>query len=103
MGEGEELKAPRHASTAAICNCCGLSQSRHKHGKKDTCNLYDWIVYKRGSKAKEKERKRQAATREDIYNPWSREGHVSSASTTTTVFCQCRNKLEDLNIRKTPC
>ena len=42
--------------------CCGLSQSRHKHGKKDACGPYDWIVYKRGSKAKEKERKRQAAT-----------------------------------------
>ena len=41
-------------------DCCGLSQSRHKYGKKDACGLYDWIVYKRGSKAKEKERKRQA-------------------------------------------
>ena len=44
----------------AKLKCCGLSQSRHKHGKKDACGLYDWIVYKRGSKAKEKERKRQA-------------------------------------------
>ncbi len=32
-------------------------------------SLYDWIVYKRGSKAKEKERKRQVATRGVIYNP----------------------------------
>jgi hypothetical protein len=49
--------------------CCGLSQSRHKHGKKDTYNLYNWIVYKQGSKAKEKKRKRQAVTQENIYNP----------------------------------
>ena len=40
--------------------CCGLSQSRHRHGKKDACSLYDWIVYKQRSKAKEEERKRQA-------------------------------------------
>ena len=32
-------------------------------------SLYDWIVYKRGFKAREKERKRQAATRGVIYNP----------------------------------
>ena len=62
------------------------------YSKRDACNLYNWIVYKQGSKAKEKERKRQAATQEDIYNPWSREGHVSPASTTTSVFCQRRNK-----------
>ena len=49
-------------------SCCGLSQSRHKHGKKDAYSLYNWIVYKQRSKAKEKERKRQAATREVIYN-----------------------------------
>ena len=51
-----------------LATCCGLSQSRHKHGKKDACSLYDWIVYKQGSKAEEEERKRQAATREVIYN-----------------------------------
>ena len=39
------------------------------HSKRDACNLYDWIIYKQGSKAKEKEKKRQAATQEDIYNP----------------------------------
>ena len=47
---------------------CGLSQSRYKHGKKDICSLYNWIVYKPGSKAEEEERKRQAATQEIIYN-----------------------------------
>ena len=49
--------------------CCGLSQSRYKYSKKDTYSLYDWIIYNQGSKAKEKERKRQAVTREVIYNP----------------------------------
>src|SRR5882757_10707847 len=61
--------------------------------------MYDWIVYKRESKAKEKERKGQAA-REGLYTiPWSRESHVSPASTITSTiastiaaaFCQCRN------------
>jgi len=32
-------------------------------------SLYDWIVYKRGSKAREKERRRVVAPLEAIYNP----------------------------------
>ena len=32
-------------------------------------SLYNWIVYKQRSKAKEEERERQAVTREVIYNP----------------------------------
>jgi len=32
-------------------------------------SLYDWIVYKRGSKAREKERRRVVAPLEVIYNP----------------------------------
>ena len=40
-----------------LSSCCGLSQSRYKYGKKDACSLYEWIIYKRGSKAKGKERK----------------------------------------------
>ena len=52
-----------------IYSCyCELSQSRHKYGKKDAYSLYNWIVHKRGSKAKEEERKRQAVTREVKYN-----------------------------------
>ena len=41
---------------------CGLSQSRHKYGKKDVYSLYDWIVYKQESKAKEEEKERQVIT-----------------------------------------
>jgi hypothetical protein len=32
-------------------------------------SLYDWIVYKRRSKAREKERRRVVAPLEGIYNP----------------------------------
>ena len=37
--------------------------------QKGRASLYDWIVYKRESKAKEKEEKGQAATRGVIYDP----------------------------------
>jgi len=37
--------------------------------QKGRASLYDWIVYKRESKAKEKERKGQVATQGVIYDP----------------------------------
>ena len=45
-------------------------------------------------KLRKRERERQAATREVIYNPQSREGYMSSVSTITstiTAVCQCCN------------
>jgi hypothetical protein len=71
--------------------------------RKDAGKPVRLVVYKREYKAKEKERKGQAATRGVIYTCESREGHVSSASTITSTitaaFCQFRNtKSSQLNL-----
>ena len=53
-----------------------LSQLRYKHDKKDVYNLYDWIVYKQGSKVKEKERKGKGETGSNVRSYIQSLGHV---------------------------
>jgi hypothetical protein len=58
-------------------------------------SLYDWIVYKRGSKAREKERRRVAAPLEAIYiilrSRDSKLHHVTAFCGNLTAVCQYRN------------
>ena len=54
-------------------------------------SLYDWIIYKRGSKAKEKERGGQAALLEVLYDLASRDRNPRQFAAICLVTCQYRN------------
>ena len=67
----------------------GISMARRMRA---ACTI---VLSIQGSKAEEKERERQVATREVIYTSLVTWGHVTSVSTITstitTIFCQCCN------------